>query len=46
MRKQLQQVSLETGNRVAWLAVAVIVAFCAGWVVRAASTACWTFAGV
>lgn len=46
MRKPMQRVSLETGNRVAWAAVAVIVAFCGGWIARAAIVACWSFPAV
>lgn len=43
MRKPMQRVSLETGNRVAWVVVAIIAAFCAGWIARAAAVACWNF---
>ncbi len=35
MRKPLAQVPLETGNRIAWIAVAVFVAFCGGWIAHA-----------
>lgn len=37
MRKQLARVSLETGNRIAWLTIAVVSAFCAGWIAQALS---------
>lgn len=46
MRKQMQRVSLETGNRAAWVALAVIVAFCGGWIARAAVVVCWNFPAV
>lgn len=46
MRKQMERVSLETGNWVAWITVAVIIAFSAGWVARALAVSCWNFPAV
>lgn len=43
MRKPMQRVSLETGNIAAWFVVVAIVAFCGGWVARAAVVTCWNF---
>lgn len=41
MRKQMERVSLDAGNWIAWLAVAAILSFCAGWIARAMDG--WTF---
>ncbi len=43
MRKPLERVSLQTGNRIAWIAVGLFVAFVAGWIAHAASKPIYCF---